>query len=81
MSALDRAVAELEAKRAKDEAERRSRQVAAGTFLKAFFEAVQEAGYPLTDDVNGYSRKALRPSTATFTRDGGSVRRARISIR
>ena len=30
----------------------------------AFFEAVQEAGYPLTDDVNGYRQEgfaALRP--------------------
>ncbi len=39
MSALDQAVADLEAKRAKDDAERRSRQAAAGAFLKAFFEA------------------------------------------
>jgi hypothetical protein len=39
MSALDRTIAELEAKRAKDDAERRSRQQAAGAFLKAFFDA------------------------------------------
>jgi len=39
MSALDKAVAELEAKRAKDEAERRGRQQAASAFLKEFFEA------------------------------------------
>lgn len=38
MSALDQAVAELEAKRTKDDAERRSRQAAAGVFLKAFFD-------------------------------------------
>jgi hypothetical protein len=39
MSALDRAVAELEARRAKDDAERRARQDWAHAFLKAFFEA------------------------------------------
>jgi hypothetical protein len=39
MSALDRAVAELDAKRAKDDAERRARQERASAFLKAFFEA------------------------------------------
>jgi hypothetical protein len=39
MSALDRAVAELETRRAKDDAERRARQDRAHAFLKAFFEA------------------------------------------
>ena len=39
MSALDQAVAELEAKRSKDDAERKSRQAAAGAFLKALFDA------------------------------------------
>jgi hypothetical protein len=39
MSALDRAVAELDARRSKDDAERRARQAAAGAFLKAFFES------------------------------------------
>jgi len=39
MSALDKAVAELDARRSRDDAERRARQQAAGTFLKAFFEA------------------------------------------
>ena len=39
MSALDQAVAELEAKRTKDDADRKSRQAAAGAFLKAFFDA------------------------------------------
>ena len=39
MSALDKAVAELEAKRAKDDASRRARQDAAGAFLKEFFDA------------------------------------------
>ena len=39
MSALDRAVAELAARRAKDDAERRARQQAAVDFLKEFFDA------------------------------------------
>ena len=39
MSALDKAVAELEAKRAKDDASRRARQDSAGAFLKEFFDA------------------------------------------
>ena len=39
MSALDNAVAELEAKRAKDDAERNARRNAASAFLKEFFEA------------------------------------------
>ena len=39
MSALDKAVAELDAKRSKDDAERRARQQAASTFLKEFFDA------------------------------------------
>ncbi|MBM3531233.1 MAG: hypothetical protein FJX62_24435 [Alphaproteobacteria bacterium] len=38
MSALDKAVAELEAKRSKDAAERRARREAAAAFLKEFFE-------------------------------------------
>ncbi len=39
MSALDKAVAEIEAKRARDEAERRARREAASAFLKEFFDA------------------------------------------
>ena len=39
MSALDKAVAELDAKRSKDDAERRARQQAATAFLKEFFDA------------------------------------------
>jgi hypothetical protein len=39
MSALDKAVAELEARRAQDDAERRARQKAASAFLKEFFDA------------------------------------------
>jgi hypothetical protein len=38
MSALDKAVSELDAKRSKDAAERRARQQAASTFLKEFFD-------------------------------------------
>jgi len=29
--------------------------------FKAFFEAVQQAGYPLTDDVNGYRQEGFAP--------------------
>jgi hypothetical protein len=39
MSALDKAVEELEAKRAKDDEARRARQDAASAFLKEFFDA------------------------------------------
>ena len=39
MSALDQAVAELEEKRAKENAERRARHQAACTFLKKFYES------------------------------------------
>jgi hypothetical protein len=38
MSALDKAVAELDAKRSREDAERRNRQQAATTFLKEFFD-------------------------------------------
>jgi hypothetical protein len=38
MSALDQAVAELEAKRARDDADRRARRDAAAKFLKEFFD-------------------------------------------
>ena len=39
MSALDKAVAELDAKRSKEDAERRARQQAATVFLKEFYDA------------------------------------------
>ena len=39
MSALDKAVSDLDAKRSRDDAERRARQQAATTFLKDFFDA------------------------------------------
>jgi choline dehydrogenase len=32
---------------------------AAGPLFRAFFEAVQQAGYPLTDDVNGYRQEGF----------------------
>jgi len=32
----------------------------------AFFEAVQEAGYPLTDDVNGYQQEGFAPFDANL---------------
>jgi hypothetical protein len=38
MSALDKAVAELDAKRSKDDVERRARQQAAVAFLKEFYD-------------------------------------------
>ena len=39
MSALDKAVAELDAKRTREETERRARHQAASSFLKEFFDA------------------------------------------
>jgi len=52
----------------------------------AFFDAVQEAGYPLTDDVNGYRQegfarfdRASPASTATCTAAAGSRPPARTS--
>jgi hypothetical protein len=39
MSALDKAVAELDAKRAREETERRARHQAASAFLREFFDA------------------------------------------
>ena len=49
MSALDKAVAELEAKRSKDETERRSRHQAASAFLKEFFDADVATSHKLRD--------------------------------
>ena len=40
----------------------------------AFFEAVQQAGYPLTDDVNGYRQEGFAPFDRNVHRDGGSRR-------
>jgi len=49
MSALDKAVSELDAKRSKDDAERRARQQAASTFLQEFFDADLAASKILKD--------------------------------
>ncbi len=40
----------------------------------AFFEAAQQAGYPLTDDVNGYRQEGSPSSTGTCTAGGGCPR-------
>ena len=44
---------------------------AKGPLFDAFFEAVQQAGYPLTDDVNGYRQEGF----ATFDRNVHNGRR------
>jgi hypothetical protein len=49
MSALDKAVAELEAKRFKDDAERRARRDKASAFLKSFYEADLATSQKLKD--------------------------------
>jgi hypothetical protein len=50
MSALDKAVAELDARRTREETERRARLDAAGAFLKEFFEADIATSKALTDN-------------------------------
>lgn len=50
MSALDKAVAELEARRSKEEAERRARLDAASAFLKEFFDADIATSQKLKDN-------------------------------
>ncbi len=42
---------------------------AASPLFDAFFAAVQEAGYPLTDDVNGYRQEGFARSTGRSTGD------------
>jgi choline dehydrogenase len=54
---------------------------ATSPLFEAFFEAVQQAGYPLTDDVNGFKQEASPPSTATSTTAVGSALRARTCTR
>jgi hypothetical protein len=49
MSALDKAVAELDAKRSREDAERRNRQQAATEFLKEFFEGDLASSKSLKD--------------------------------
>lgn len=39
----------------------------------AFFEAAQQAGYPLTDDINGYRQEGFAPSTRTSSTAGASA--------
>ena len=41
------------------------RRPATNPLFTAFFAAVQEAGYRLTSDVNGYRRRGSRPSIGT----------------
>ena len=36
--------------------------------VRAFFEAVQQAGYPLTDDVNGFRQEGFAPFDRTIHR-------------
>ncbi len=41
---------------------------ATNPLFKAFFEAVQQAGYSLTDDVNGYRQEGFAPFDRTISR-------------
>ena len=50
---------------------------AEGPLFDAFFDAVQEAGYPLTDDVNGYRQEGF----AKFDRNIRNGRRAQRGAR
>ncbi len=53
-----------------------------GPLFDAFFDAVQEAGYPLTDDVNGYRQEGFAKFDRNISRGRRwSARRARTSIR
>ena len=61
MSALDQAVAELEARRGKEEEERQSRREAAASFLKEFF------------DVDIATSKKLRDSGVQAAFDGSRI--------
>jgi len=61
MSALDKAVAELAGRRAKDDAERRARQQAATAFLKEFF------------DTDVAPSKALKQSGVQAAFDGARI--------
>ena len=48
----------------------------------AFFEAVQEAGYPLTDDVNGFRQEGMAPFDRNIRRGRRwSATRAYLAIR
>ena len=47
----------------------------------AFFAAVQQAGYQLTDDVNGYRQEGFAPFDRNVHRAGGCPPRAPTCIR
>ena len=47
----------------------------------SLFDTAVQAGYPLTDDVNGYQQRGSAPLTGMCTAVGASVRRAPTSIR
>ena len=44
---------------------------ATNPLFEAFFEAVQQAGYPLTDDVNGYRQEGFAPFDRNVTGAAG----------
>ena len=44
----------------------------------AFFEAVQQAGYPLTDDVNGYRQEGFAPFDRNIHRRTAAVGGPRV---
>ena len=63
MSALDKAVSELDAKRSKDDAERRARQQAASAFLQEFFDA--DLSSSKTPDATGHEQLSTPLPAAT----------------
>ena len=44
----------------------------------AFFEAVQQAGYPLTSDVNGFRQEGFAAFDRNISRRAAAVRRAGV---
>ena len=54
---------------------------ATNPLFEAFFRAGEQAGYPRTDDVNGYRQEGFAPSTATSATAGGCRRRGPTSTR
>ena len=54
---------------------------AEGPLFDAFFAAVQEAGYPLTEDVNGYRQEGFAKFDRNVHGAGGSRPRARTCTR
>ena len=54
---------------------------ATSPLFEAFFEAVQQAGYPLTDDVNGFKQEGFAAFDRNIHAAGGSARRARTCTR